>query len=95
MTTTDNVTPTNKANNREVEFMMGKAMCAWANLQVSLGEWRNCEDGSHEAEVHERMCAIYSSEYEATVICIAMFVKEPIHKVHEIARNRAKAKFKI
>lgn len=76
------VTPTNPANAREVEMMMGKAMCAWANATT----------GDYQIEQYRRMAM---AEYEATARCIDMFVREPLWKVCSIIIERAKAEFGI
>jgi hypothetical protein len=71
------ITVTNKDNERPVEQMVGKAMCAYANAKRASER----PDGfffkklsEHEVEVE---VAKMWSEYEATVRCIAMFVDQP------------------
>lgn len=77
------VTPINPANSREVEMMMGKAMCAWANATTG---------GYHQIERYRHMAM---AEYEATARCIDMFVREPLWKVCSTIIERAKAEFGI
>lgn len=89
-----NLTPHNEANAREIEMMVGKAMCAWANWMDIADNRKKYESeyGSTMTEV-EKTAAM--SEYEATVRCIAMFTEERLPQVCEYVIERAKAEFGI
>lgn len=65
-----NLTAYNEANAREIEMMVGKAMCAWANWQTAI-------DNPYSTIAQ----TAYKSEYEATVRCIDMFVRESLYEV--------------
>lgn len=80
--TTTSLTPINPANEREVEMMMGKAVCAWANATA----------GEYQIERYRHMAM---AEYEATARCIGLFVREPLWKVCSAIIDRAKAEFEI
>lgn len=82
-----NVTAFNHDNDRVVEMMMGKAICAYANMR----EAKNNMD--ELVQIHGRQQVILhieclNSEYEATVRCIDMLVKEPLHEVCRIVIAR-------
>lgn len=77
--TTKSLTAANPANGREVSMMTGKAMCAYANLVKAS------EAGMLNA------ATAYESEYEATVRCLEMFVRENIYEVQRIVRERAES----
>lgn len=64
------LTAYNGQNDREIGMMMGKAMCAYAN-------WQSAE--SKAFAIEQRVA--HRSEYEATVRCIDMFVKESIYEI--------------
>lgn len=70
------ITATNEDNERQVDRMVGKAMCAYANYKGAKNEHKNLvkQYGAISVEVTE---AQYMSEYEATVHCIALFVDQP------------------
>lgn len=74
------ITAKNKANEREVEMMVGKAMCAYAN-------WQSAE--SRPFAIEQRVA--HRSEYEATCRCIAMFTVEPLPEVCKTIIDRAKS----
>ena len=78
------ITATNEANERQVEQMVGKAMCAYANWQMT--EKRKRERGAVIA------C---QSEYEATVRCIAMFVDQPTSYICSYVIARCSEEFGI
>lgn len=90
---TTNVTATNEANVREVERMMGKAMCAWANWQQA--EAMDYTDPVFRHVSQREACAMHRSEYEATVRCIEMFVDDSIYEVSRIVIERAKEELGI
>ena len=71
------ITATNEDNDRQIEQMVGKAMCAYANLKRATERpegffFRNVS----EADMKEAKVA-FEAEYEATIRCIAMFVEQP------------------
>lgn len=70
------ITAYNEDNEREIEQMVSKAMCAYANYRGAVNEHKNLVDeyGVLSVEVTE---AQYNSEYEATVRCIGFFVEQP------------------
>ena len=69
--------PWDEVDERNVSRMVGKAMCAYAN-------WMQAKSAGMER------CAIaHESEYEATVRCIEMFVREDLYEVQRVIRNRA------
>ena len=61
----------NESNEREVDRMVGKAMCAYANWTMEV----------HDADTDPVAACGFRSEYEATVRCIAMFVHDPLSHV--------------
>lgn len=75
--TTKNLTAYNEANEREISMMVGKAMCALANAKTA----------KKQGMEHVRIAC--ESEYEATVRCIDMFVKESLYEIqfHVIAET--------
>lgn len=88
------VTPYNRDNDTQVESMMGKAMCAYAN-------WRETEEERDQLtmvygrEMVEKTITAHQSEYEATVRCIAMFVKEHVPEICQIVIGRCAEEFGI
>lgn len=70
------ITATNEDNDRQIEQMVGKAMCAYAN-------WQGVEDDRDQLttlygiNAVEKSITAHKSEYEATIRCIAMFVEQP------------------
>ena len=90
------ITVTNEDNERQVEQMVGKAMCAYANWMVA----RECvlEDINKgfeaEPEKHRAVVA-HKSEYEATVLCIGMFVDQPTSYICQYVIARAKEELGI
>lgn len=76
------LTAYNPENDRQIEQMVSKAMCAYANAM----EINNLNRTQHE---------IYMSEYEATVRCIDMFVKESIYEIQFAVIESAKEEFGI
>ena len=89
------ITATNEDNERQIEMMVGKAMCAYAN-------WHRSTDKNHfffksgvsELE-KEKARTAHQSEYEATVRCIAMFVEQPLSYVCEYIIARCFEEFGI
>lgn len=70
-----NLTAYNPSNDREISSMFSKAMCAYANWQDAEKNTKTLEatHGKENVALHIAAC---QSEYEATVRCIALFVKE-------------------
>ena len=89
-----NLNPIHECNARDIERMVGKAMCAWANWQNSMKHeellTKNC--GKAEARAEQ---AAHQSEYEATVRCIEMFVSDSIYAIQAYVVDRAEAEFGI
>lgn len=72
----------NESNEREINSMVGKAMCAYANMsKVIEHEELMIESGAFTKEQVEIAKAKHASEYEATVRCIEMFVKNSIYEI--------------
>ena len=74
---TKSLTAYNEANEREISMMVGKAMCAYANWMDARGEGM---------EFYATAC---ESEYEATIRCIGMFVKDSIYAIQAYVVGRA------
>lgn len=75
-----NLTAYNPDNGREIEAMFSKAMCAYANWQETERDSKALEatHGKQKVALHIEACR---SEYEATVRCIALFVKEHVPEI--------------
>lgn len=87
--TTKNLTAYNEANEREISMMVGKAMCAYAN-HVEYGKQLKNPNlksfGKKDAMLAgERAWA----EYEATVRCIDMFVKNDLYEIQAYVKAQA------
>lgn len=91
---TQTLTPTNEANAREIEMMVGKAMCSYANYRGALNEHKSLvkQYGALGVEVTK---AQYKSEYEATVRCIAMFVSEPVPTICQVVIDRCRSELGV
>ena len=89
-----NVTPTNKDNAMPVERMMGKAICAYANLE-DITSNRESLVFEYGINAYETRKTELLSELEATERCIAMFVKESLPEIGIIVIGRAKEEFGI
>lgn len=93
-TETKKLTPIHECNERAIEMMSGKAICSYAN-------WREYSDNyaeyiqNYKASVIEKAITESRSEYEATVRCIAMLVREHLPEVCVCIINQAKAEFDI
>lgn len=68
------ITATNEDNERQVEMMVGKAMCAWANYLQAV---EMTKDTKNDPTLVQVGLTAHMSEYEATVRCIALFVDQP------------------
>lgn len=87
MTKQTKLTAINEINERNVEVMMGKAVCAYANLQrVIEYEELFVESGAVTHEQAEVAKARHASEHEATVRCLDLFVKENLYEIQQIVR---------
>jgi len=87
------ITATHKVNEPQVEAMVGKAMCAYAN-------WRETENADYDDpqfrhESQYEVVAAYRAEYEATVRCIAMFVDQPTSYICKYVIDRCAEEFGI
>ena len=78
----------------EVERMMGKAMCAYANL-VDITENRSQLVFEYGIKAWETRKTELVSELEATERCIAMLVKEGLPEVGIIVIERATEEFNL
>lgn len=84
------ITVTNEDNERQVEQMVGKAMCAYANWQ-EVDNIPYLANGYDKAEAKGR----FESEYEATIRCIAMFVDQPTSYICQYVIARCFEEFGI
>lgn len=89
------ITVTNEDNERQVEQMVGKAMCAYANWQRSIDSRRFYFKGNVSEIEKEKIRAANESEYEATVRCIAMFVDQPTFYICQYVIARAWEEFGV
>lgn len=88
------LTAYNPENDRQIEQMVGKAMCAYANWQSNDSSAGICND-KKLARFHANMALIDQGEYEATVRCIAMFVKDSVPTICTYVIDRCKSKLGI
>lgn len=88
------LTAYNPDNNRQIEQTVGKAMCAYANWQEAEESARDGEEYAGGISAVEMAC-MRNAEYEATVRCIAMFVKEPVSTICAYVIDRCKDEFGI
>ena len=72
----------NTQNDREIGWMFGKAMCAYANAMQVI-------------ELDKNQYRIFMAEYEATVRCIDMFVEESIYEIQLAVIDACKEEFGI
>ncbi len=89
-----NLTAYNECNDREIEMMVGKAMCAYANWQNSLKAVYGADNDTDRTMFKQNAIAC-SSEYEATIRCIDMFVRENIYEIQHYITSRAAEEFGI
>lgn len=85
-----NLSAYNEANAREISMMVGKAMCAYANWQTALKQLYGADTDTARTLCKNSAIA-YKNEYEATVRCIEMFVKENVYELQHIISGRAEA----
>lgn len=76
------LTAYNNQNDRQIEQMVGKAMCAYANAM-------------EVADLDKVQQKVFMAEYEATVRCIAMFVKESVPEICVAVIDSCKKEFGI
>ena len=89
-----NLNPIHECNAREVEMMVGKAMCAWANHESAMKAEQQLRR-EYGDKVFDATTAAQMSEYEAMVRCIAMFVSDTLPAICEHVIGRAEAEFGI
>ena len=82
-------------NDRQIDQMVGKAMCAYANWRRATERpegffFKNVSENEQDAAK-----VAFKSEYEATVRCIDMFVKEPVPTICTYVIDRCKDEFGI
>lgn len=88
------ITATNKDNERQIEQMVGKAMCAYANWQERKNNKNELAEQFGMAQVQTTIAAS-QSEYEATIRCIAMFVDQPTSYICQYVIARCFEEFGI
>ena len=81
-TETAALTPLYDFDTHAVCAMDDKALCAYANWQTALSTLKGYSEDSYEYRVHERMAAIYASEFEATIRCIELLVIDDLYEIH-------------
>ena len=77
-----------------VRMMVGKAMCAYSNWQ-SVEDDRDHLSSLYGSELVEKSAIAHKSEYEATIRCIDMFVKDGLYAIQDYVTGRAKDEFGI
>lgn len=88
------LTATNACNDRVIEMMFGKALCAYAN-------WKSTEDDREQLtalygkDTVEKSIVAHQSEYEATVRCLAMLTVEHLPQVCMAVIEQAEEEFGI
>lgn len=83
-----NLNPIHECNAREVEMMVGKAMCAYANWQNGLKAVYGAEDDA-DRTMYKQNAIACKSEYEATIRIIDMFVKDSLYAIQSYVDARA------
>ena len=87
------LTAYNDCNERAIEGMFGKAMCAYANwMDVRNADYH---DPRFRHEPQGEVEAACQSEYEATVRCLAFLVKESVPEICMAVIEAAKEEFGI
>lgn len=88
-----NLTAYNECNEREISMMVGKAMCAYANhASADLNNPNLKPFGKEQVKLAAHGAW---SEYEATVRCIDMFVREDIYEIQRYIMGRVEDEFGI
>lgn len=82
-----NLTPTHEVNAREIDMMVGKATCAYANMMMVI-ERANEFDSVMEAVSAKR---VYEAEYEATTRILDFFVEESLYEIQHAIIAEAEA----
>lgn len=75
-----NLTAYNECNEREINSMVGKAACAYVSHECAMKDEGNLRREFGD-KVFDTTTASQWSEYEATVRCINMFVRESIYEI--------------
>lgn len=91
--TTMKLTAYNECNDREIEAMVGKAMCAFANAREMFK--LPYTDPRFRHETQDEVVSSLMAEYEATVRCIDLFVRESLYEIQSYVSGRAKTEFGI
>ena len=83
-----NLTPINESNAREIQMMLSKAVCAFANAEsIKKNAKKNiAEYGHEEYRVAVQACM---SEYEATIRILDFFVEESLYEIQYVVVNEA------
>lgn len=89
------LTAYNSQNDREISMMMGKAMCAYANWKMATERPEGFFFKNVKPMERKLATAGFMSEYEATVRCIDMFVKESIYEIQNAVIESAKEELGI
>lgn len=76
------LTAIKKCNATEIDMMLNKAAAAYANARITADKPYNAPEFRHVSQTE--IGAAFFAEYEATVRCIAMFVKENIYEIQSI-----------
>lgn len=84
----------NENNGREIEMMVSKAMCAYANYHENKKNKAELVFKFGVKEFDEAQVAL-ESELEATERCIAMFVKNSMYEIGAYVIERAEKEFDI
>lgn len=87
------LTPINPDNARVVDMMAAKAVCAYANWQAA--EQADFFDAQFRHESQYEVVAAHRSEYEATVRCVAMLVRESVPTICLAIISQAKSEFGV
>ena len=69
----------NECNEREINSMVGKAACAYANKVQTFRKSYTDPEFRHVSQ--DEVMAALNAEYEATIRCIDMFVKENLYEI--------------
>ena len=72
----------NECNEREIEMMVGKAMCAYANARETFK--KSYTDPMFRHVTQDELVARHEAEYEATIRCIDMFVRESLYEIQHL-----------
>lgn len=87
MTKQTKLTAINPANERQIEVMFGKAVCAYANALETFK--LPYTDGRFRHVPQDEIVAACEAEYEATVRCLDLFVNENLYEIQQIVRDCA------